>query len=453
MRVPLRVAARLGKRRGVVLLHSGRNDDGCGRWSFVACEPVQAIAARGRIIEIYDRTGALRQNFEDDPLEALQALIAEHSVGWTDALSGPVPVAMGYLGYDLARTAGASREDRQPSADRVPDMWFGLYNAIWRFDSQTGKSDIIGRNAGARRGLAEAIARGDDKFGPPPEFGPLTASESDATYRKQVRRILDHIRAGDVYQVNLARRLVAEVRARGDALTLYESLARTAPAPFGAYLTIPGDGESPDSFLLSGSPERFLSREPGSSRLETRPIKGTRRRTGESERDRQLAAELAADPKERAEHLMIVDLERNDLGRVAEVGSVEVDKLGYVVELPNLFHMVSRISCQLRPDAGLAAILRATFPGGSITGAPKIRAMEIIDELEPVHRGPYTGALGYVGLRGAMDLSIAIRTALLTPDQLTLHVGGGIVADSTPARELEETEEKAAGWRAALSHS
>jgi para-aminobenzoate synthetase component 1 len=148
---------------------------------------------------------------------------------------------------------------------------------------------------------------------------------------------------------------------------------------------------------------------------------------------------------------MIVDLERNDLGRLAEIGGVRVDALGYVVELPTLYHLVSRISCALRPGVGLAEILRATFPGGSITGAPKIRAMQIIDELEPVRRGPYTGAIGYMGVDGALDLSIAIRGAACDGDALHLYVGGGVVADSTSAREFEETEEKAAAWRAALA--
>ncbi|HVV83287.1 MAG TPA: chorismate-binding protein, partial [Kofleriaceae bacterium] len=254
-----------------------------------------------------------------------------------------------------------------------------------------------------------------------------------------------YIAAGDVYQVNLARRLVAPLARDGDALALYAALAAAAPAPFGALL------ETDGARLVSGSPERFLARAGRGARVETRPIKGTRPRTGDAAADRARAADLASHPKDAAEHLMIVDLERNDLGRVARTGTVTVDRLGYIVELPALYHLVSTVSADLRDDVDWAALLRATFPGGSITGAPKIRALEIIDELEPARRGPYCGALGWMGQGGAFDLAIAIRVATLTPRELRLHVGGGIVADSDPAAELAETDDKAAGWRAALA--
>ncbi|HEY5926791.1 MAG TPA: chorismate-binding protein, partial [Kofleriaceae bacterium] len=189
--------------------------------------------------------------------------------------------------------------------------------------------------------------------------------------------------------------------------------------------------------------ERFLAS--AGDRVETRPIKGTRARTPGG------AAELAAADKDAAEHLMIVDLERNDLGRIAETGSVRVDELGYVVELPALYHKVSRVSAKPRAGIGYGALLRATFPGGSITGAPKVRAMELIDELEPARRGPYCGAFGYFGANGAFDLAIAIRIGVLRGDELRVHVGGGIVADSDPALELAETELKAKGWVDALA--
>jgi para-aminobenzoate synthetase component 1 len=221
----------------------------------------------------------------------------------------------------------------------------------------------------------------------------------------------------------------------GDALALYAALAAVAPAPYGGLLELDGFA------IVSGSPERFLART--GDRIETRPIKGT------SPRGPDAGAALAASAKDAAEHLMIVDLERNDLGRVAELGSVRVDELGYVVGLPSLFHKVSRVSARPRPGTGYAALLRATFPGGSITGAPKVRAMQVIDELEPARRGPYCGALGYFG-PGGFDLAIAIRIGVLAGSELRVHVGGGVVADSRPRDELAETELKAAGWRAAL---
>lgn len=459
---PRVAAARLIGRRGRVLLHSGRDDDGCGAWSFAACEPVAAIAAWGRRVAILGADGAVREHSRGDPFDILERLVAEHCADWIDVLDGPVPVAMGYLGYDLGAVIERSSEDPAPGAERdadaMPDMWFGLYDAVWRFDhrSQAGDilgGDVLGRTPAARRALADALRTDRDHPAAAPVLGPLRPRSDDVAYQRGVERILEYIHAGDVYQVNLARQLVAPLHRPGDPLAVYTALDRVAPAPYGAVMSLSGTSMSgiPDAHLLSGSPERFLHRAPGSALIETRPIKGTRRRTGDAGRDRLVVDELQADDKERAEHLMIVDLERNDLGRFADIGSVQVDRLGYVVELPHLYHVVSRVSARVPAGIGWAEILRATFPGGSITGAPKIRAMEIIAELEEFRRGPYTGAIGYLGLRQAMDFSVAIRTALLSPDELVLCVGGGIVADSTAARELEETEEKAAGWRRALT--
>jgi anthranilate synthase component 1 len=253
----------------------------------------------------------------------------------------------------------------------------------------------------------------------------------------RVERIRDYLAAGDVYQVNLARRHVARIRAPGDALALYQALAGVAPAPYGGL--IEADGVT----IVSGSPERFLASV--GDRVETRPIKGTRARTPGG------AEDLATADKDGAEHLMIVDLERNDLGRIAETGSVRVDELGYVVELPALYHKVSRVRARPRAGIGYGSLLRATFPGGSITGAPKVRSMELIDELEPARRGPYCGAFGFFGGSGAFDLAIAIRIGVIVGSELRVHVGGGIVTDSDPAAELAETELKAKGWVAALA--
>jgi para-aminobenzoate synthetase component I len=306
---------------------------------------------------------------------------------------------------------------------------------------------VGGEDGAARAALTAALAAGPAVHGEPPVLGPLLAEDrEDAAYRRGFEAVARYLVAGDAYQVNLARRLVAAVERGGDPLALYQRLARRAPAPMGALIE-PGDGLA----VLCNSPERFLHRAPGGDRIETRPIKGTRRRAGDTAADARRAAELRADPKELAEHLMIVDLERNDLGRVARTGTVTVDSFARVVELPTVLHLVSTVSCRVERDLGVAALLAATFPGGSITGAPKLRAMEIIAELEPAPRGVYTGALGYLGQGGALDLAIAIRTGVLHGARLTLGVGGGLVADSTLARELEETEEKASAWRAALA--
>jgi para-aminobenzoate synthetase component 1 len=430
---PLDAAARLAGRRGRVVLHSARDDDGLGRWSFVAAEPRASLIAPGRSLVVLDGDGRPTTRSIGDPLDAAEAFLAEHGATLEPRTGeAPEPRVIGYLGYDLARVI-----ERLPGGSALghdgPDLWLAAYGAVARWSA--GGGEIIGPDRDARDRLAEALAR-PGRPALPPSFGPFTTGDDAAHHIARIERVRDYLAAGDVYQVNLARRLVARLQAPGDPLALYAALAEVAPAPYGALI------EADGTTLISGSPERFLARV--GDRIETRPIKGTR------EHGTDAAAALAAAPKDAAEHLMIVDLERNDLGRIAETGSVTVDQLGYIVELPALYHKVSRVSARPRPGTGYAALLRATFPGGSITGAPKLRAMQLIDELEPVRRGPYCGALGYFGAHGAFDLAIAIRIGVLSRDELHVHVGGGIVADSDAADELAETELKAAGWIAAL---
>ncbi|MCH7553208.1 MAG: anthranilate synthase component I family protein, partial [Chloroflexi bacterium] len=230
--------------------------------------------------------------------------------------------------------------------------------------------------------------------------------------------------------------------APGDPWLLYESLRRHNPAPFSAYLNMGAFA------VLSSSPERFLRLRDGV--IETSPIKGTRPRGVTEALDDGLALDLKNSVKDRAEHVMIVDLERNDLGRVAETGSVQVTEMMALRRFATVQHLVSTVQARLRPDTGVADLLRATFPGGSITGAPKIRAMEIIDELEPVRRGVYTGAIGYFSAHGGFDLNIAIRTMVVKDSVAHVHVGGGIVYDSDPEAEYQETLDKGRGMLAAL---
>jgi para-aminobenzoate synthetase component I len=478
---PIAACARLRRCRGRVLLHSGRNDDGLGGCSFVAAEPVATLIARGTSLVLLDRQGRPMRRWSGDPIAAIEDFLVEHGAALTaapiasslafDAAASSSPASsstdparshpssptvvtaghprvIGYLGYDLGRSI--ERLGRGPApGDDCPDVWLGAYDAIVRYpdasaDGTVAPPQLLGEpDACARLAarLASASGNGADSPGLPPSLGPLTADDTPDHHRARVERILEYITAGDVYQVNLARRHVAAVRAPGDALALYRTLAAATPAPYGAL--IEADGVT----LLSSSPERFLRVQ--GDRIETRPIKGTRPRVDDPAANRAAAAELAVAEKDSAEHLMIVDLERNDLGRVAEVGSVTVDDLGYVVDFATVLHRVSRISARLLPSTGHAALLRATFPGGSITGAPKLRAMQLIDELEPARRGPYCGAFGYFGA-GTLDLAIAIRVGVLTSRELRIHVGGGIVADSSPAAELAETEDKLAGWRRTL---
>ncbi len=420
-----------------MLLHSARNDDGLGRWSFVAAEPHATLIARGHSLVELDGRGRPLRRFTADPFEAAEQFLAREGCTLEDATSGPPePRVIGYLGYDLARVIERLPGGARPGRD-CPDLWLAAYGACARWDGDH-TLEIVGSDPQARASLEAALKRPTTSV-LPPRFSRFQPDDDGAHHIARIERIRDYLAAGDVYQVNLARRLVARQTSPGDLLTLYGALAEVAPAPYGAL--IEADGVT----VISGSPERFLASV--GDRIETRPIKGTAPRGPGAAG----AAELAASAKDAAEHLMIVDLERNDLGRIAQTGTVTVDELGYVVELPALYHKVSRVSARPRQGLGYAALLRATFPGGSITGAPKVRAMELIDELEPVMRGPYCGALGYFGANGAFDLAIAIRIGVLVASELRVHVGGGIVTDSDPIAELAETESKAAGWVAALA--
>jgi len=287
---------------------------------------------------------------------------------------------------------------------------------------------------------AEALVRPDE-----PTWGALTPiAASDFTrdgYLRVVERALEHVAAGDIYQVNLSQRFWVEPAPAPAAL--YRRLRSVAPAPFLAYAALPGGGG-----VASSSPERFFSIR--GSRIETWPIKGTRPRGRSPEEDVALAEALRASEKDRAENLMIVDLARNDLGRLCEIGSVRVPALWEVETHSNVHHLVSRVVGELRGGMGPVEVLRALFPGGSVTGAPKIRAVEIIDALEPVRRGIYTGAVGYWDASGDADWNIAIRTVTVGRGAASFHAGGAIVADSTPEGEYEETLVKASGMMRAL---
>ena len=374
-------------------------------------------------------------------LARLEQSWGEARAAWSaqGATAAGVPVAVGWLSYELGRrlVGLVPREVDHPLFE------FHFNDAVWVRD-ETGAATVCARDPDAAERLGELLS----DAGPtrePPVLGALEAVDPKETFLHGVDRILDYLQAGDAYQVNLSRRLRATCTA-GDATLLAAALRAGAPAPLAAFIAAHGTGADAVT-ILGNSPERFLSLSTEGV-VETRPIKGTRPRGADAAADRAAAAELSAAAKDRAEHVMIVDLERNDLGRVCRPGSVEVAALARVVSLPTVHHLISTVRGQLRPDVGLGALLAATFPGGSVTGAPKRRAMQIIDELEPAARGVYTGATGWLGAAGDLDLAIAIRTAVLRGGQLELSVGGGIVIDSTPEGELRETEVKARAFAA-----
>ncbi len=357
--------------------------------------------------------------------------------------------AVGYFGYEL----GATLERLPPPAAEgpsLPDLRFGLFDAAAIFDLGTRTAAVVSVGGAP---LAEALAA---EIAAAPELPPETPWEAvawtpawhRAEYEARVRRVLEYIRAGDIFQANLAQRFTAPRPAGMSAFALFRKLCRVNPAPFAAFLCVDAARA-----VVSASPERFLkvSAEGGVRRVETRPIKGTRPRGRTPEEDARLAAELRASAKDRAENLMIVDLLRNDLSRTAALGSVRVPALWTVESFAAVHHLVSVVTAEPRPEVPTLDILRQAFPGGSITGAPKVRAMEIIAELEGARRGPYCGAIGWLGDDGAMDTAIAIRTVVVDGDTLSVSAGGGIVADSVPAEEYRETLVKAAALLRAVT--
>jgi para-aminobenzoate synthetase component 1 len=380
-----------------------------------------------------------------DPFAGTRRLMAGERVP-AEASTWPVSgAAIGYFGYELGR-AGAGLAPRAPvPAPFMPDVAVGLYAWTVVIDHAQRRAAITSLDSVAPGDVA---ALRDRLLDAPPAaaapfaiHGAIASSLEREAYLPRARRVLDYIDAGDCYQANLTREFSAPCA--GDPWAFYRHLHETNPAPMGAYL------EYPFGAVLSSSPERFLVVEGGEAI--TRPIKGTRRRRADPQEDAAAAAQLLASAKDRAENVMIVDLLRNDLGKVCEVGSVKVRGLCELESFATVHHLVSTVAGRLAPGRDALDALAACFPGGSITGAPKRRAMEIIDELEPHRREVYCGAIGYVTPGGRMDMNIPIRTTLVAGGELRFYAGGGIVADSTPEDEFEETETKIAAIRRAVA--
>ncbi|PWC51347.1 aminobenzoate synthetase [Azospirillum sp. TSA6c] len=422
------------------LLHSAAQAGGRGRWSIVAVDPFRTVEARGGSVTV-DGEAVV-----GDPFTVLERELDAHRLPLPADL--PVPFAggaVGFLGYELGQVL-----ERLPARHRddsgLPDMTFGLYDTVIVFDERERRGWILSngfperspvrrrRRAASRlQSFTDALAAAPTELPPP---NPATASWRPEIardeYCRRVEQVLEYIRAGDIFQANFTGRFLADRPAGLSMLDLYRRLLARSPAPFAACLSLPGDAG-----LASASPERFI-RLDADGRMETRPIKGTRPRGATVEEDEALARELEHSVKDRAENLMITDLLRNDIGRVARIGSVRVPVLCGVERFASVHHLVSVIEGRLKPGLGPVDLLRATFPGGSITGAPKIRAMEIIDELESSRRGAYCGSVAWIGFDGAMDSSIVIRTLTVTPDRVIAQAGGGIVADSDPGGEHDE---------------
>jgi para-aminobenzoate synthetase component I len=446
---PESLVEQLAGERGVVLLRSCHFDSPQARYSFVAARPLLIFRSFGSRCEL-DGGGGTRFG---NPWQALEELMARYEL--LDEIDLPFPLGgcFGFWGYELKNFV----EHRLPRTAvndlEWPDCQAGFYDSLIVFDHRLDKTWIVstGLQADGSRDAAWARAQLDfwacQMAASPPAPAPreVTASSfrSNMTrdqFTANVRRAQEYIRAGDIYQANLSHRLTARTEAAGWAF--FQRLCDVSPAPFAAFL------DCGEFQVCSSSPELFLRF--SGPLAQTRPIKGTRPRAQDPTRDAQLTYELQTSAKDMAELVMITDLLRNDLGKVCEYGSVQVPELVRLERFPHVQHLVSTITGRLRPEQTHFSAFASCFPGGSVTGAPKIRAMEIIDELEPVTRGPYTGAIGYLGFNRESQLNIAIRTAVCRPGEIHFHVGAGIVADSVAEAEYDETMAKAGGFFAAL---
>lgn len=455
---PESLAESLRGEPGLVVLRSALHEPAQARYSFVAAKPFLTFTSSGTRCEV--RTGTDSQIHFGNPWQILDSLLARYEI--LDEVDVPFPLGgcFGYWGYELKDALESCLTRRAVNDLELPDCHLGFYDGLVVFDHVLNTAHIIstGLREDGSRSLERATTMKDwwlDRLAHPPAASPLFTQQAirntepplhlpstldQAGYIAAVGRAQDYIRTGDIYQVNIARRL--SIEAGLDPWSFFQQLESVSPAPFAAYL----DGG--EFQIASSSPESFLRL--SGRHIRTRPIKGTRPRSTDPSEDTRLAYELQTSAKEQAELVMITDLLRNDLGRVCEFGTVQVPELFRLERYAHVQHMVSTVEGQLRPDVTHLAALAACFPGGSITGAPKIRAMQIIDELEPVTRGPYTGAIGYLGFNRESQLSIAIRTAVCSEDRIHFHVGAGIVADSDPSMEFDETTAKAQGLLTAL---
>ena len=440
------------------LLESLEGGERWAQWSFLGWDPVFTVTSYGGVARVDDPRLKLP---EGDPLAVLEALLARYATGPIEGLPPLHSGAVGYLSYDAVRYVEHLPD--QPPDDR------GLPEMMWQFVGSLAALDRFGQTLTLVRNIfidleddldaaySDAVDRlhaAADRLGMPLRYRPagpfhfatnanppVTSTMSQEVFEAAVRKVKDYIRAGDAYQVVLSQRLAAPFE--GDPFRLYRALRLVNPSPFLFYL------HHPEVTVAGSSPELMTRVRDGT--VYSRPIAGTRRRGATDEEDLALEKDLLADPKERAEHVMLIDLARNDLGRVCEYGSIKVDDLMVVERYSHVMHIVSGVSGRLSDGYGPVDVLRAVFPHGTVSGAPKVRAMEIIDELEPVTRGPYAGAAGYLDFSGNVDTAICLRTVVIADATAWVQAGAGLVADSDPTTEYRETEAKAAAALAAIA--
>ncbi len=439
------------------LLESASGPEKIGRYCFLGASPFATFKSHGDQVTIRDGDGE-RTFSAENPLDAFGRYLEQFSFVPLEDLPRFSCGAVGYMAYDTVRFV--EELPNCPPDDRgLPDMFFMFFDSVVIFDhlnktikvvcSQRtdGKSpeeayeEAVSRIDGLIEKLRRPVTAVTDDIEPVGETTPEFESNFQRDdYLEAVRKAKEYIRAGDIFQVVPSQRLRARTSAR--PFDIYRALRVINPSPYMFFL------EFDELHLIGSSPEVMVGVE--DRRVRVRPIAGTRRRGADEEEDEQLQRELLGDPKERAEHIMLVDLGRNDVGRVSKFGTVNLDEVMVIEKYSHVMHIVSNVSGELRDELGPLDALKACIPAGTLSGAPKVRAMEIIDELEPTRRGPYGGAVGYFDFSGNMDTCIAIRTVVLVGQDAYVQAGGGVVADSVPEREYQETLNKAKALLRAL---
>ncbi|MDI6804022.1 MAG: aminodeoxychorismate synthase component I [Bacteroidota bacterium] len=440
---PFELFKKLHHKSGTILLESTMQHPDLSRKSIIVTDPIAIISFENG--ELFNYKGGGRNKITEEPLEYLKSILNQYKINEdVEDFSGGL---VGYFSYDF----GCSFENvrlTKPHSTLLPDFFFGVYEWGLNYDHYKKEWRIsgVGDIKKAAENILVSIKNKFENYSQPFVEIPIKKNNihsniSHNDYLSAVKRVKEYIAAGDIYQVNFSQQFSGEINL--PPLAVYERLRELNPAPFSALMCV---GEN--DWVLSSSPELFIDVQ--RKNVETRPIKGTIRRGKTPEEDEKLKRELFNSPKDNAELLMIVDLERNDLNRVCKPGSVNVSDLKMVETYASVHHLVANICGELRNDCDVFDLIVSAFPGGSITGAPKIRAMQIIDELEKNRRGIYTGAIGYIGFNESAKFNIAIRTMTWEKGKVTVGVGGGIVADSDPEKEYQETLHKGAAMFKAL---
>lgn len=417
---------------------TGKPGSQYGHYDILVARPIVTVVTEGEQTTIKEDEN--ERVSEEDPFALLNTILSRY-----EGLETELPFAggaLGYFSYDLGHRIETLVDKNQ--SEQIPDMMIGIYDWAVVTDHRKQRSVLVSHGASelTRQDWDALCQLFDAPYKPLADSFEVTSKTrsnfSEASYGTAFDQIKSYVKSGDCYQVNLAQRFSVDVK--GDSWAAYKKLRAISPAPFMAFMQLPLN--EADCFqVLSNSPERFV--QVIGSHVETRPIKGTRPRADNAEEDIANAKALQESTKDQAENLMIVDLLRNDIGKSCETGSVKVEKLFQLQSFANVHHLVSIVTAKLKSTATVIDLLRGCFPGGSITGAPKVRAMQIIEELEPNRRGVYCGAIGYISFDGKMDTNIAIRTAVTANGELSYYAGGGIVADSVGPNEYLETLDKA----------